>query len=132
MITSQIVVQDLADPNEVFAAARAVAGATTWRRSTFGNVHMLQTTTRQAPLTSVHYAAGGGWYPADAEDDAPTGYVLVGFGTAALAPATDRAVHERLIQGLGDWLSARNLRWSWQYEDEVWVAGHYDRPTRPQ
>lgn len=124
--TSNVMALDAVDAYDAFAAARAVAGMESphqaWHLMYFGEAHMLQTTPSQGAdaLVTVHFAPGGGPYPGDPETDDPAGYVLIAFTTNGLSGAAARRHHSRLASAMGDWLTDRQVRWSWRFEDGPW------------
>ena len=66
------------------------------------------------------------------QDDEVSGYAYLMFTTGGEESAEVRRHHESLVNELGQWLTARQLEWSWRYEDEVWVAGYLTKACWPR
>jgi hypothetical protein len=129
---STVMVQNPVNAEDLFAAARRVVHprqSLTWHLCDYDTIHMLQADTNQGAdaLVSVHFPPGGGPYPREDDPGQPAGYALVMFSRGCQGSTEeDRPSHERLVAGLGDWLTARSLRWSWSYEGGRWEPGGQD------
>ncbi|MET9263726.1 hypothetical protein [Amycolatopsis sp. NPDC004079] len=139
-ISSEVLVQDPVDAEQLFVQACAAVGlpsdAHRHLRS-WGAVRMLQAAPDQGAeaLVTVHYAADGGPYPDEDEDDdepkSPDGHAFVRFSTSGdINRETPRDHHRTLVDRLGRWLTEQELRWSWRWEGDPWVAGFFRRPER--
>ncbi|GIF75675.1 MULTISPECIES: hypothetical protein [Asanoa] len=62
------------------------------------------------------------------EETDPDATVLLVFTTTGTDHTADAAVHHRLVDAIGAWLTGRHLPWSWRFEDDVWTVGHTSRP----
>ena len=117
--STTVIVRDPADPRDLFASARRIAGdAPRWNEHDFGDIVMIQAEPGQgAPaLVSVHYpAAGGSWH----DDDNPEGFAVVLFTTSGFDDARD--LHERIAGELLAVLAARGLKAAWRHEDDAWT-----------
>lgn len=132
-VTSNILVQDPVDADDLSAAASEAAGLPApsrgWHLFDFGALNILRAEGDPAGVAevSVQFAPGGERLLDQDEDDPlrPEGYALVSFTAAGGGgPGEDRPHRGQLIESLGLWLTRRGLDWSWQHDDGPWMAGH--------
>jgi len=126
-VTSLVYVHDAIDYASVFGRCVELAGGSQGTRNRDDGCMVTTVDDDLLAWTWVEYSVDGSPPPLRTvqEHHAPPCWLEAAFDTSEEHDDA-LALHKRLVTGLGQWLDARGIRWSWRRDGDSVVHGRHD------